>query len=472
MTESTAAQFDAIVTGRSLPALQAALDLAEVGLRVAIAPERQAAHVAGHAPQAADVAGVAGAPSTPWSERAEFDFEGTIAAFMTRIAEPIEGTGTEPHADALPVKLPATAPLLRDMKNGWAPGPEPEVLGIPAVPLAAQVIALIGAGGAIRAYFDRFTPLLTVGKTRSFGTLVRKRMGSRLLRCLVQPQIFERYGVDAGEVDAAIAAPGLNEALSRAGALSAAVLAYSDRNVARETRVLAAGGLARLTQRSLDKLELYGAVLLAAPIVDANHADAGWVLKSADGELLNSRSLIFDQGSQPEAITPEVPLVGPLLPDAVRVYAEIDIEEPSWLGDASSALMMTRGWALTVERMQHASEASVAKLRSMVLPSGGISEASGLSSLINELDAQLREAGLVAADGAQWRVRTAAAAYFEIEQKHEAEKRFEFLRAEEPMLLAVGRALHGDDLSVALASARTEAVALRRRLLGLDVDPA
>ena len=61
--------IDAIVTGQSLPALQSALDLAEVGLKVAVlSPEK----------------------SDSFEPSAERDPEGSIAEFITRIAETIE----------------------------------------------------------------------------------------------------------------------------------------------------------------------------------------------------------------------------------------------------------------------------------------------------------------------------------------------------------------------------------------------
>src|SRR5690606_15064284 len=137
------------------------------------------------------------------------------------------------------------------------PQSHPTVLGIPTVPLAAENLRLLGSGGATRAYMDRVTPLLTVGKTRSLGVLVNRRLGRKARERLVEPQVRERFGVAADDVDVAVAAPGLNEALSRAGSLSAAALAYLERFEASETMIEPADGWDALVRATLGRLESY-----------------------------------------------------------------------------------------------------------------------------------------------------------------------------------------------------------------------
>ena len=70
-----------------------------------------------------------------------------------------------------------------------APLPKTGMLGIPANPLGDDVRRIIGWGGAIRAYADRLMPILTIGRARSLGQLVRSRMGDAVL---------DRLGVPAG----------------------------------------------------------------------------------------------------------------------------------------------------------------------------------------------------------------------------------------------------------------------------------
>jgi hypothetical protein len=61
-----------------------------------------------------------------------------------------------------------------------------------------------------------------------------------------------------------------------------------------------------------------------------------------------------------------------------------------------------------------------------------------------------------------------AAPYRTLTQRHKAAEAIAALEVEHPKLLAVGRAIHGDDQAEALSSARAATVRLRRRLLGLS----
>lgn len=447
MSEPANRAFDALVAGHSPPALQTALDLAEVGLRVAVAPP---------------------AVDRPARTAAERDPDGVVAAFMTRIAQPVEQGDAEPDSSALPLAIGPSGPLLLGPKGQWLPQAEPQVLGIPASPLASAVFELLGTRGALRAYLDRLKPLLTVGKTRSIGELVRARMGAAVLQRLVEPQVFERFGLSAHDVDVALAAPGLNEALSRAGALSAGVLAYADRNVARETAVAATGGPARLTRAALRRLELYGVQLLPEHVSAAHSHDEGWTVQTADGERFEARSLVLDQGDEPTPLPGSVPDLEPVLPEAMRVYASTEIDRPAWLVAGASGVALAGGWSLRAEAGEDADGVSArARFGSAVLPAGGFAAGTGREALERELEAALSQAGLARAVGAEWQVRMAAAPFAEIEQRDSARAALDALTEQQPTLLAVGRALHGDGLGEALGSAHLAAVALRRRLLGL-----
>ena len=111
------------------------------------------------------------------------------------------------------------------VRNGarTVPLPKAGLLGIPSSPLAADVVAAIGWSGAVRAYLDRLMPVLKIGQEHSLGTLVRKRMGAKVLDELVAPVVTGVYSANPDELDADVAAPGLNAALTRLGSLSGAV---------------------------------------------------------------------------------------------------------------------------------------------------------------------------------------------------------------------------------------------------------
>lgn len=111
------------------------------------------------------------------------------------------------------------------VRNGTrtVPLPKAGLLGIPSSPLASDVVAAIGWGGALRAYLDRILPVLKIGQERKLGTLVRKRMGSKVLDELVSPVVTGVYSADPDDLDVDVVAPGLNAALTRLGSLSGAV---------------------------------------------------------------------------------------------------------------------------------------------------------------------------------------------------------------------------------------------------------
>lgn len=440
--------IDVLVTGRSLPALQAALDLAEVGLAVAIA-----------APSGRE--GLDG--------EGERDPEGTIAAFMRRIAQPLEGGAL--RADAEPRLCQPEPPLLRDQSGRWRPQATPEVLGIPAVPLAEETIALIGARGALRGYLDRIKPLLTVGKTRELGRLVRNRMGAAVLERLVAPQVFERYGVGADEVDVAVAAPGLNEALSRSGALSAGVLAYADRNVARETRVSPAGGESALLDAALKKLAFYGVTLLNSAVTELEESLEGWTAVLENGDRLEARAVVADQGRSPQGFEPLEPLLGSVLPSAARLRVEMEIGRPDWLGPGCAALSSAEGWAVRLESSGE-SEGAVVRLTSEVfdVSQHDIRAADACENGVRVFAEIFEDASRADAECTARSAQLYAAPYATLADRDAARAALEALVFGNDTLLPVGRALHGDDLGAALESAHAETVVLRRRLLGLEVE--
>lgn len=431
--------IDALVTGRSITALLAALDLAEVGLRVLVATDARIGE-----PPAAPVR----------------DPEGVVADFLRRVAAPIEGTGAEPSADVLPRVIEPVTPLLVDRDGLWAPQSEPSVLGIPAVPLSAESLRLLGRGGAVRAYLDRVTPLLTVGKTSELGTLVQKRLGTAARERLVEPEVRERFGVCASDVDVAVAAPGLNEALSRVGSLTAAALAYSDRNVARETRVEPAGGGAQLKAALLRKLDLYGAQFADAIVMRVETAEGGWRAELSDGQLVEARALVLDFGRSAERTEVLDALCPELLPHRVRVHAATDIELPEWLGAGRSAVRWSDGWSVRVEA--RAGEDARAFFASDALAQ--VPEVNGVAAILDPL---LERDGVVPAPNAEWAIGVAAAPFATLAERDAAEAMLAGAAARDPELLPVGRVLWGDDLGPALASAHSSAVALRRRLTGL-----
>lgn len=450
--------IDALVTGRSLPALLAALNLAEVGLRVVV---------------------VGGDVELP--DAGERDPEGVISKFLQRIADPIQEGSEDPRAR--PLRVEAKDPWLLTRAGNWSPQATHSVLGIPAVPLAREVIDILGSSGALRAYLDRVLPLLTIGKTRSFGVLVRKRLGRAALGGLVEPLVRERFGVSPENVDAPLAAPGLNEALSRAGSLSAAALAYSERNDQQESLVSPAAGWQLFFEALRARLNNYGVEFIDEPVVavvehegapdgeneraDEQGGDRGWVVTIAGREEpVLARSLVLDLPRCLDNWSDIAPrdTLGAI--DS-RIYAEIDISSeglPAELMSSGCAAVRSLGeWSLRIEASGTAASARVTI-------SGPRAQGAGALGDPTQLNALLAEAGLRAEAESAWKIERRTTPSATIDERDRRTGALSVLDAEFPTRLTVGRSVHGDDLAVSLDTAHWGAVALRRSLLGLTED--
>ncbi|GAB2557187.1 hypothetical protein [Leucobacter ruminantium] len=470
MTAERIASLDACVVGDSLPAFAAALELAEVGLRVRVLLPG---------------AGV-------WPETGEPDPDHALTALLDRIAAPISGGGP-----AVPAALPtAEAPgrvLMADARGGWSPVPQPSVFGIPAVPASSESLAFLRGGAAVRAYLDRVKPLLTIGKTHELGRLVHLRMGEAVFDRLVAPLVRERFGV--ADVEVAVAAPGLNEALTLAGSLSGAVLAYSERHVARETRVAPAGGWPALRAALMDRLALYGVELFeldaAADLVDGitgtgfevETGQGSWAVRHGD-EACEAQALVVDTSVRlPVALAEALAVLRPTNRRARTVVpvtgtgaqveavaaASADAHAADAPADALADALSTveaSGGAWSVRLVREHDGGMVARLAGPAVTSEDAECATGAASAAGEARTVLEAAGLTALS--PLRVEWRAAPYVSLAERDAARARLVGEREADPSLLAVGRELHGDDLAVAVADATASATALRRRLTGIS----
>ena len=253
MSESSSANptgNDVIVVGDSPTAFASALDFAELGLTVAL-----------FLPPSAWV-------SRGWPVGPVADSQGHVSAFIERFAQSTQQP--EQRDPRLAVQRTSAPTLGLPTEDGaWGVLPEPHVLGIPAVPLHELVTALVGGSGATRGYLDRLLPVLRVGKATSLDRLVRARLGSRIADRLVAPVVAARFGCSLAEAEVPVVAPGLNEAVTRAGSLSGGVLALAERWNAHEQRVMPASGWATLREAALQKLQAYRVQVMEDTLPDA-----------------------------------------------------------------------------------------------------------------------------------------------------------------------------------------------------------
>jgi len=136
---------------------------------------------------------------------------GTVEALLTEL-------GLAPA-----IVAPASGPAWLYRAGGPVELPATSLLGIPAVPLAADVISVVGSAGAFRAYLDTLLPGTYGARSKTLGELVRKRMGSAMLDKLVAPVTLGVHSRHPNDLDLDRITPGLRGALRSEGSLGRAV---------------------------------------------------------------------------------------------------------------------------------------------------------------------------------------------------------------------------------------------------------
>jgi len=160
-----------------------------------------------------------------------------------------------------------------------APLPATSLLGIPGVPLASDVIAVVGMPSALRAQLDSVIPHLVATKSLSLGSLVRRRMGRGVLEKLVAPVVRGVQSVDPDELSLDRAAPGLRAALTLHGSLAAAVRSLLESSPAGSAVQGIRGGVWRLVEELVADLETYGVTVeLGSRVTSAEGLDGTVVL--------------------------------------------------------------------------------------------------------------------------------------------------------------------------------------------------
>ncbi|MDQ0633243.1 oxygen-dependent protoporphyrinogen oxidase [Arthrobacter pascens] len=180
--------------------------------------------------------------------------------------------------------------------------PKTGVLGIPANPWDPEVRRSLGFLGSLRASLDKYLPASvgTAADVTSVASLVRARMGRRVLDRLVAPVVGGVHSADPGLLDVDMVAPGLRAGLRRHGSLAAAVAAQRRGNatprdgtppVAKAGSAVAglAGGMHTLIAALLRDLRDRGVTLL-----DASPAES--VAQTPDGWRVTAGKATYDAG--------------------------------------------------------------------------------------------------------------------------------------------------------------------------------
>lgn len=144
-------------------------------------------------------------------------------SFATRRGT-IAGLATELGLGHLLVTPSGAGAWLQPRTGPAVPLPKAGLLGIPSIPLARDVIRVVGLPGALRAQLDSLMSGLVGSKEHSLGALVRKRMGTAVLERLVTPIASAIHSRHPDDLEVDIVAPRVRRAMLSEGSLSRAVL--------------------------------------------------------------------------------------------------------------------------------------------------------------------------------------------------------------------------------------------------------
>ena len=251
-------RWDALVIGGGIAGLTAAWDLVRAGLRPLLIEAR-------------GYTGGLVAAGTIGGARMDLGAEGFVVrgqAATSMLAELGLRTAA-PHGRPR-LFLPPLAPGDGAGSSRWGLHrfPDHAYLGIPADPLAADVVAIIGQEAARRAAQDADLPG-EVGTSpedpADLASFVTARMGAGVLERLVRPIVAGIHSADPADLAADVVMPGLRRATAELGSLSAAVAAVLERRRARKdgaggrsVDAAVEGGLFRLTDALGEAIEAGG----------------------------------------------------------------------------------------------------------------------------------------------------------------------------------------------------------------------
>lgn len=251
-------RWDALVIGGGIAGLTAAWDLVRAGLRPLLIEAR------GYTGGLVAAGPIGGA-------RMDLGAEGFVVrgqAATSMLAELGLRTAA-PHGRPR-LFLPPLAPGAGAGPSQWGLHrfPDHAYLGIPADPLAPDVVAIIGQEAARRAAQDADLPG-TVGTSpedpADLASFVAARMGAGVLERLVRPIVAGIHSADPADLAADVVMPGLRRATAELGSLSAAVAAVLERRRARQdgaggrsVDAAVEGGLFRLTDALREAIEAGG----------------------------------------------------------------------------------------------------------------------------------------------------------------------------------------------------------------------
>ncbi|MFB9646858.1 protoporphyrinogen/coproporphyrinogen oxidase [Microbacterium terregens] len=240
--------------------------------------------------------------------------------------------------------LPRASPAWLIGRHGEAhPLPAASVLGIPADPRGQDVVDAIGRRGSWRARWDSFVPLRRPEAYRSFGDLVRRRMGARVLDGLVAPVVRGVYSSVPEALSLAQASPGLPDALRASRSLGAAVARLRAASPAGSQVAGLRGGVHRLAAALEQDARAAGAAfVLGARVVSVDASGVG--LES--GERIEGRVVLASAAAAGPALRARA---------ITLATAVVDASDLDTAPRGTGALVEAGGGAVTARALTHSS---------------------------------------------------------------------------------------------------------------------
>lgn len=197
-----------------------------------------------------------------------------------RIVAPREGLGSRVVSDA-----------------GVHPAPAASVLGIPGHPLAADVRAVLGTVGALRASIERLLPASFGARDgATVAEVVRRRLGRRVLERLVAPVVGGVQSADPATLEFAAASPALRRGLAEHGSLTAAARRLRGRSTRSAGTVVhsLAPTMAVLPRTLQERILAAGGILrTGVEVVGVERSGERWQVLTGRDERLEADRLVL-----------------------------------------------------------------------------------------------------------------------------------------------------------------------------------
>ena len=285
---SSADRHDLVVVGGGIAGLVIARDAARAGLRVVLL---DASDHRGGMLRRGDLAGI------PIDLGAE--------SFATRTDGVAELVADLPADPALEIVAPAPGgahlAALADGEVLHAPLPRRTVLGIPADPLADDVVRILGDAAARRVADEPYADApAAAAEEPSLADLVAQRCGPELVRRLVDPLCRSVYSAPADRLYLSRLHPALWEAYLTGGSLVAAAASLARPERAGAAVAGVAGGMWRLADAVARDAERHGARLrTGAAVVRVTPAsESGDIaVELAGGEVFRGQRVVIATGA-------------------------------------------------------------------------------------------------------------------------------------------------------------------------------